>query len=237
MNTLQFSDRLLPNQEVLCSDYTGMQNSYHSALFEYICHASNLKIPETDFKLHTSNKFTIEEMGSDPINLRLFEMLIRLSNARRVLEIGTFIGVSTMCFARALPDDGEVVTIEKYDHFAEIARDNFKQNGFNDRISLIEGDAMAIIDGFADSESFDFIFLDGDKENYPAYFSKLEPLLSEKGIMVIDDVFFHGDAVNDQPNSKKGLGVKQTLEMINKRDDFSKVVLPLCNGVMILMRQ
>lgn len=231
-----FSDRLLPNQDTLCDQFKGTPDSYHHELLNFIFKTSGLSVPDPRFNLSYSDQFTVEQMGSDPINLKFYDLLIRLSGARHVLEIGTFIGLSTMSFAKAVPDDGTVCTIEKYSHFAGIARKNFIDNGLDSKIQLLEGDAIQLISSFPEDTSFDFIFIDGDKENYPTYFLKLEPFLSAKGIMVLDDVFFHGDAVNAQPESKKGLGVKKALEMIENHEGFHKVVLPLCNGVLLAIR-
>jgi predicted O-methyltransferase YrrM len=235
--TLAFWDRLLPNQDYLRSHYKGPQEEYTRRMLDRIFSASDLSMPEQEFDLALSDKFSVEAMGSDPINLRLYEILLGLMGAKRVLEIGTFIGVSTMCLARALGPGGKVVTIEKWDHFAGLARENFTRNGFDDSIELLEGDAFTLIGELEGRERFDFIFLDANKERYPEYFERLEPLLAPKGLFVIDDVFFHGDLMNDEPISEKGRGARDSILAAAARKDFQRVLLPLCNGVLLLLRR
>src|SRR5207244_5106952 len=142
-------------------------------------------------------------MASNPVSLRFFEFLTKVSGARRVLEIGAFIGVSAMSFARALPADGEVVTIEKLDRFAAIARRNFDKNGLGDKIRLIVGDAADVLAGLRSGPPFDLVFIDGNKERYKDYMEATAPLLSPRGIMIVDDVFFHGDAVRATTATEK----------------------------------
>lgn len=233
----QFWDKLLPNQPEFADQFTGGAGAYHEAMFRLICHASDLKVPTSEFKLELSDKFTIEEMGSNPVALRFLEMLLRMRNARRVLEVGTFVGVSTMCLARALPADGHVVTFEKFDHFAAIARKNFALNGFDKKITLIEGDAYEAIHKLDKADRFDVIFIDGNKERYKDYFEKLEPFLSPRGLIIVDDVFFHGDAINAQPTGDKGRGTRAFLDLAAKRDDYFRICLPLSNGIMLMLRK
>src|SRR5438445_480702 len=139
------------------------------SLYDAICQASGIVSPHEEFALEYSNQFTVEEMASNPVSLRFFQFLVRVSGARRVLEIGAFIGLSAMAFARALPDGGEVVTIEKFDRFAAIARRNFEKNGLADKIRLIVGDASDILASLRSVPLFDIVFIDGNKECYRAY--------------------------------------------------------------------
>src|SRR5262249_48838956 len=146
-----------------------------AALYDAICRASGIANPAQEFKLENTDKFTVEEMASNPVNLRFLQVMMRLAGVKRVLEIGAFIGVSAMYFAKALPPGGEVITIEKFDHFAAIARRNFAANGLAERITLIEGDAFEIIERLPKDKLFDMIFIDGNKERYLDYFLKTEP--------------------------------------------------------------
>ena len=82
--------------------------------------------------------FTIEEIGVSPVFHRLLQLFAQLCGAKRVLEIGTFIGVTAMVLARALPKDGQLITLEKFDHFASIANKNFIKNGLSNKI-LVRG--------------------------------------------------------------------------------------------------
>lgn len=234
---VEFWDKLLCNQPEYANRFTGGTAAYDEALFRAICRSSGLKPPTEEFHLELSDKVTIEEMGSNPVAQRFLEMLVRMRGARRVLEVGTFLGITTMCLAHALPPGGDVVTFEKFDHFAAIARRNFALNGFMDRITLIEGDAFDAVGQLQPSDRFDVIFIDGNKERYRGYFEKLEPHLAPHGLIIIDDCFFHGDALNDRPATEKGAGVKAFLDYAATRDDYDRIALPLSNGIMLMLKR
>lgn len=234
--TLAFFDKLLPNQREYSKLYTG-HSPVEQALFESICRIGNIPRRYEDLQLEESDKVTMEEVGSNPAGLRLLSFLLVVSRARTVLEIGTFLGASAIHFARALPADGKVVTIEKFDHFAAIARRNIERNGLSGKIDVIEGDAIAAVDLLPDGQTFDLIFIDGDKGRYKDYFIKTERLLSPHGISVVDDCFFHGDALNAHPQTEKGQGVKNCLDYLAGRDDLIKVPLPISNGILLITRR
>ena len=233
---LQFWDKLLPNQEPYKCEFTGPDDGYMEALFKIIMKSSQIEMPEDRFTLIQSEKFTIPEMGSNPVSLRFLEMLTRLVRAENVLEIGSFIGVSAMNFAEALPANGKVVTFEKFDHFADICRQNFKSNNLQDKIQLIVGDAFDSLDQIPDGMMFDLIFIDGNKERYLDYFEKLEHLLRPGGLILVDDCFFHGDAINEPPEGEKGAGCRAFLDEAAKRGNYYRLALPISNGIYLMMK-
>jgi predicted O-methyltransferase YrrM len=163
-------------------------------------------------------------------------MLILLKKPKKVLEIGTFIGLSTMCMAKCLPEGGQIITLEKFDYFCRIAEQNFQNNGLTDKIKIIEGDALEELKKLQ-SEKFDFIFVDGNKEKYKEYFELLEPYLEDGGLFVVDDVLFHGDVLNELPKTEKGKGVKKFLETVKSREDYIKILLPIRNGMMLMYKR
>lgn len=236
MTALRYCDKFLPDQREHTNLFEG-SGDYAAALYDTICRSSAILTPDQEFVLEKTDRFTVEEMASNPVSLRFLQFLIQVSGVKRVLEIGAFIGVSAMYFARALPPGGKVVTIEKFDHFAAIARRNFAANGLADRIQLEEGDAFDIIGGLPRAEPFDLVFIDGNKERYKDYFVMAEPLLSPRGIVLVDDCFFHGDAINEPPRTAKGAGTRDFLDYAAGRTDYVKVALPLANGIMMMTRR
>jgi len=234
-NKIKFSDKYLPDQAEHNYLYNG--KNYSENLYNVICKSSGILNPDIDFDLDKTDKFAIEEMASNPVSLRFLQFLIQVAGVKRVLEIGAFIGVSALYFAKALPKDGQVVTIEKFDHFAQIARRNFAKNGLSDRIKLIEGDAFEVIGGLPAKDKFDLIFIDGNKEKYKDYFELTEHLLSPGGIAIVDDCFFHGDVVNQQPTNEKGAGTKAFLDYAATRSDYQRIALPLANGLMMMVKK
>lgn len=228
-------DKLLPNQPFNSDQFCGA-GSVEKSLYETIMWSTGLTAPEKKFKIESTEMFTIEQMASNAVALGLLGWLLKLIGAKRVLEIGAFVGVSAMYFADSLPADGRVVTIEKFDHFADIARRNFAANGFENRIELVEGDAHEVLPNVKDRGPFDFAFIDGNKERYADYFRLVEPMMSERSIIVVDDIFFHGDALSPTPASEKGRGVREMLELAANSTTWNRAVLPLSNGMMLMSK-
>lgn len=229
-------DKILPPQPINNTFYASGPEVYYRLLFESISKASGVKLPTEEFELELSDKVSIEEMASSPIGLRFLQLLVKLSGARRVFEIGTYIGLSAMAMARVMPMGGEVVTIEKFDHFAAIARRNVARNGLSDRIKILEGDAFEVIERLPEGEPFDIIFIDGNKERYAHYFQALEPKLRPGGLAIIDDCLFHGDVLNASPHTEKGAGVKSFLDLAAGLEDWLRLAVPISNGIMLMIK-
>jgi caffeoyl-CoA O-methyltransferase len=234
---LTFRDKMLPIQPVFREYFGGDDESLFPVLYDAMVRFSGLKLPTEEFDIQRSEKVSIEEMASSPMLLRFLQILILIKQPRRILEIGTFIGISAMYMASVLPQDGQVVTIEKYDHFTDIARHNFARNGLDKKIQLIEGDAFEELRKLEQKQYFDMVFLDGNKERYSEYFELLDPLLVPNGLLVVDDVFFHGDVLNEKPKSEKGLGVRKFLERVQTSRDYHKAILPVANGIMLMLKR
>lgn len=230
---LTLTDKILPDQPLNNEYYGG--TDYHRDLYDLIARSSGLTPASNAFTLALSDKFTIEEMASNPIQLRLLELFVRLIGATRVLEIGAFIGLSAMTMARAMPPHGKLITIEKFDHFADICRKNIAANGMADRIDVLQGDALDVIGRFPRDERFDLAFIDGNKERYADHFRLVEPLVRPGGVILVDDVLFHGDALNATPKTAKGEGVQEFMRMAAGLGNF-RAVLPVCNGLMVIQK-
>jgi len=231
-----FADKLLPTAPANCDLFEGSQASLLQNLYDTILSTSGIAQPHDELILQLSDRFTVEEMASNPVSLRFLQLLVKMIGARRVLEIGAFIGVSTIYFAKALPLGGEVVSIEKFDEFAKICRANFVQNGVADRVRLLVGDAFSVLQTLPRDQTFDLIFIDGNKERYCDYFHMTEPLLSPGGLIVVDDALFHGDALNPAPKTEKGAGSKALLAAAADARGYERLLMPFANGMMLLFK-
>lgn len=228
--------KILPNQHFNSDQYAGGGEPVEKAIYETILRVCGIPEPAKKFKLETTSMFTIEHMASSPVSLGIMQWLIAAMGAKRVLEIGAFIGVSALYFAEALPPDGQVVTLEKFDHFAEIARKNFELNGYGKKIELKLGDAHEVLPTLPRDQLFDVAFIDGNKERYADYFRMAEPIIRPGGLIVVDDSFFHGDAINKKPQGEKGQGVRAMLDLAATLTDWRRILLPVSNGVLLLLK-
>lgn len=229
-------DRLLPEQELLRWHFAGNTTDFYNALNAMTNSVLPIKSVHEKFKIKLAPDLTYEAMGSDLSTLHFLQMLVRLTSAKRVLEIGTYIGVSTMFLAEAAGPSGKIITIEKGQEFADIAELNFLQNGLWHRIENFCGDAALLWPRWCDMP-FDMIFLDGAKEQYHFMLPELLHLLRPGGLLVVDDVFCQGDTLNLEPRTDKGRGVRDMLEQVKALGPaYSPVILPYGDGLLLLRK-
>lgn len=224
--TIQNKDRLLPSQPYFSKMYRG--KDFYGDLNALLSAMSPPKI----WDIKTKDGMTYAVMGSDLNTLSLYQFLIKLRGYKRVLELGTYIGVSAMHMAGA---GAYVTTVEKGDEFSGIASRNIKANGFDKRISLVNEDAIQYLKRIR--SRYDLIFIDCAKESYKELLELSIPRLLPKGLILIDDVFFQGDTLNESPTSEKGAGVKAMIEYAATLKDWEKVILPIGNGLMMMHRK
>lgn len=229
-------EKMLPNQAFNSNLYDDGDGPFEAAAYKKILEVCGIGAPQDKFDLEQTDMFTIEEMASSPIVLNLLQWILRLANSKSVLEIGSFVGVSAMYMASALPADGKVVTLEKFDHFAEIAQRNIDKNGLSDRIELICADALEVLPDVVRDRSFDFVFIDGNKERYADYLAAVKDSVSRGGIVVVDDALFHGDALNARPTTEKGGGVRDCLSVVAGMEDWERTLVPISNGILLVRK-
>ncbi|ELH8607778.1 O-methyltransferase [Enterobacter asburiae] len=185
-------------------------------------------IPDDDVLsqvLENNNRAGLPEHDVAANQGQLLALFVRMTQARRVLEIGTLGAYSSIWMARALPPDGKLVTLEADPTHADVARQNIRLAGLNDRIELIEGPALNSLENFGDVPPFDLIFIDADKPNNPGY---LEWALhySRPGTVIIgDNVVRDGEVINGQSDDARVLGVRRFIEMIGDNPRLTATAL------------
>ncbi|ANW21723.1 O-methyltransferase [Streptomyces clavuligerus] len=171
---------------------------------------------------------------------QLLGLLVRLTGARAVLEIGTFTGYSTLCMARALPAGGTVVTCDITDRWPDIGLPYWKRAGVDGRIELRIGDAAGVLEGLLAErgpDSFDLVFIDADKAGYPVYYAKALTLTRPGGLVVIDNTLFFGrvtDPGAQDPDSRAIRGLNAAL-LHDERVDLS--LLPMADGITLARKR
>jgi predicted O-methyltransferase YrrM len=234
MKNIPFSKKYLPNQSFYKNLNLNSKNEYEESLYNYIHNYLNLK---KNSNLKLTNLHTIEEMASNPLMLSIVNFLINSLKKKslNVLEIGTFLGIFSISLAKN-KNVKSVTTIEKFDHFYEIANENFKKNKVQKKINSLLGDGFKVLDNVK-SKKFDIIFIDGDKGNYLKIFKKIEKNnLNKNSIVIIDDVFFHGDILNKKHKSPKTRGVIGVLNYLKNKINYNKTILPIYGGVLLIQR-
>lgn len=171
-----------------------------------------------------------------PINVspeegKLLYLLLLMVQAKRVLEIGSLGGYSGVWMARALPADGTLITIEKDPRHARIAREGFRAAGLERRVELIEGAALEILPTL--TPGFDAVFIDADKEPLPTYFDWGMRLLRTGGLLLCDNAFFHGAAVNEDDRSGNALGVRAFNKLAASDPRLVATIIPVRDGLVV----
>jgi len=146
----------------------------------------------------------------------LLYLLARMVGARRILEIGTLGGYSGIWFARALPADGILVTLEIDPKTAEVARSNFAHAGVDQRVDVRVGAAVDSLQSISDEhqDPFDIVFVDADKENNPAYFEWALRLTKPGSVIIIDNVARQGRVIDQSDTSSDIEGVRRVVDLI-----------------------
>jgi caffeoyl-CoA O-methyltransferase len=182
----------------------------------------------------THERMSSPQMLSGAVEGRLLETLVFASGARRILEIGTFTGYSALAMAAALPHDGELITCELDPERAEFARRHFASSPYGDRIEVRDGpalDTIAQLDG-----PFDIVFIDADKPSYADYYEATLPLLSERGLIIVDNTLWSGRvlAPDDGDESTKALAAFNDKVVADPR--VVVVQLTVRDGVTLIRR-
>ena len=160
----------------------------------------------------------------------LLQFLIKISGAERVLEIGMFTGYSTLKMAEALTDDGEIHSCELMQKHIETAKRWFQQSRVNHKIHVHHGEAVKTLEEFK-KRSFDLMFVDADKVNYPKYHRKGMTLLKKGGLAVFDNMLWSGTVLN--PDDRESKALRETAELIKNNPRLEQLLLPIRDGVMI----
>lgn len=181
-------------------------------------------------RLHHSESI----MLSGHLQGKVLEMISCMIKPRRILEIGTFTGYSALCLAKGLSDDGQLHTIELREADAKKARSFFDRSLYAGKILLHTGNALDIIPNL--TETWDLVFIDADKPAYIEYFNLVFPRLRKNGFILADNIFFHGQVLEDAANGKSVKGIKAFNEFIKERTDIEKVVLTIRDGLFLIRK-
>lgn len=171
---------------------------------------------------------------------RLMEMLARSLGVRRALEVGVFTGYSAMCVARALPADGKLVACDVSEEWTSVARRYWQEAGVADRIELRlapASETLAALSGAGESGTYDFAFIDADKEAYPVYYEKCLALLRPGGMLAIDNMFMNGKVFDDAPQGDGSRVVRKLAEAIFADERVEPSLVPIGDGLLLARKR
>ena len=159
-------------------------------------------------------------------------LIIKISNIKNVLEIGTFTGLSALSIALALPDDGKLTALDKNEETNKIANEFFKKANQDNKIQTIVKPALESLDDLQNSK-FDMIFIDADKMNYKEYYEKSLNLLSKNGLIIIDNVLWHGEVADETNLDKYTLNIREFNNYVLQDKRVEQIIVPLGDGMTV----
>ncbi len=170
----------------------------------------------------------------------LLKVLLLLKKPVKILEVGTAIGFSSILMSEYMPENGHITTIEKYEKRIPIARENFKRAGREGKITLLEGDALEIMQSLEDS--YDMIFMDAAKGQYIRYLPEALRLLSPEGLLVSDNVLQDGDLIEsrfavERRNRTIHSRMREYLYELKHNESLQTTILPLGDGVALSVKK
>lgn len=159
-------------------------------------------------------------------------LLTRLIGARKIVEVGTFTGYSTLCFAMGLASGGTVITCDISEKWASMARAAWVEAGVDDRVDLRIGPASRTLRELPESPDIDVVFLDADKAGYLDYWEQLVPRVRPGGVLLADNVLYYGEAA-DPGATGNGLAIRRFNEHVRADPRVESVTLPIADGLTV----
>ena len=181
----------------------------------------------------TRAKTSAPQMMVGRIEGQFLARLVRLSGARRILELGTFTGYSSISMASALPADGRIITCDVDPETMGIARRYMDESGYGDKIETRLGPALETIQTL--EGPFDLVFIDADKPNYRAYYEAVLPLLAEDGVIIADNVLWSGRVLEDD-GDESTRAIKEFNEYVRADSRVVSVMLTVRDGMTLIQK-
>jgi len=174
----------------------------------------------------------IKRMQIDPTQCYFLHLIIKISNIKDVLEIGTFTGLSALSISLALPEDGKLIALDKNEETNKIALSFFKKANQTHKIQTIVKPALETLDEL-NNKKFDMVFIDADKMNYKAYYEKSLGLINRGGLIVIDNVLWHGEVADEKNDDKFTINIREFNKFVSEDKRVEQIIIPLGDGMSV----
>lgn len=204
---------------------------------ELEAYAETHSMPESEIcrrlREETFRTMDCPQMCVGPLEGAFLKILARMVLAMRVLDIGTFTGYSALCFAEVLPPGGAVVTCDIDPVATALARRFFAESPVGSKIDLRLGPALETMSGLAGP--FDVVFIDADKVNYVKYFQRAMDLLSDRGVIVADNVLWNGEVVRHPPPDATTAAIQEFNRVVRHDPRVDTVMLTVRDGIAVIV--
>ena len=167
---------------------------------------------------------------------QFLHLMVKIANVKKILEIGTFTGLSALSMSLALPEDGSIIALDKNQETNEIAIKFFEKAKQSHKIQTIIKPALESLNEMREND-FDLIFIDADKKNYREYYDKSLTLLKKNGLIIIDNVLWYGQVVDENSDDKITLTIQNFNNYVSKDKRVEKVIVPLGDGMTVCIKK
>ena len=181
---------------------------------------------------HNNSLGDIKRMQIDPSQCYFLHLIIKISNIKNVLEIGTFTGLSALSISLALPDDGKLIALDKNEETNNVAKSFFKKANQNHKIKTIIKPALESLEELK-NDKFDMVFIDADKMNYKIYYEKSLKLVNKNGLIIIDNVLWHGEVADKENLDKYTINIREFNTYVSKDNRVEQIIIPLGDGMTV----
>ena len=199
---------------------------------EYILnHGHSLHPVQKEIINYNESLGDIKRMQISISQSQFLHLIIKVSNIKKILEIGTFTGLSTLSMSLALPDDGKIIALDKNEQTNKIAINFFKKAKQEHKITTLIKPALESLVEI--KEKFELIFIDADKGNYKEYYEKSLSLLQTSGLIIIDNVLWYGEVALKNNEDKITETIKNFNQFVSNDKRVEKIIIPLGDGMTI----
>ena len=213
----------------------GSNLTVNKEIEEYINYNSiKLHPVQKEIIKHNEELGDIKRMQISISQCHFLHLLIKSSKIKTILEIGTFTGLSTLSMSLALPEDGSITALDKNQETSEIAVSFFRKAAQDNKIKLIISPALESLNNLNNQkQKFDLVFIDADKENYKNYFNHSLDLIDKDGLIVIDNVLWHGEVVDNNKQDKLTVSIREFNSYVNENKRVENLIIPLGDGLTV----
>jgi caffeoyl-CoA O-methyltransferase len=184
--------------------------------------------------LHNESLGDIKRMQISISQCQFLELIIKASNTKKILEIGTFTGLSALSMSLALPEDGQLIALDKNVDTNKVAKEFFKKANQENKIKTIIKPALeTLADIKKENKFFDLVFIDADKDNYKKYYDRSLDLVKKGGLIIIDNVLWHGEVADEKNNEKFTNIIRDFNEHVKDDKNSDQIIIPIGDGLTV----
>ena len=209
--------------------------SINKEIEEYINnHSLKLNSVQKEIILYNEGLGKIKRMQIAVSQCHFLHLIIKISKIKKILEIGTFTGLSSLSMSLALPEEGRLISLDKNEETNKIALNFFKKANQDSKIKTIIRPALESLKIFKDqNEKFDLVFIDADKENYKIYYEESLNLINQDSLIIIDNVLWHGEVVDKSKNDRLTTSIREFNSYVNSDKRTENLIIPVGDGLTV----